>query len=205
MGRMHLEMAMRFKLKNLIISDVLNDRLERAKNQLTPKAQKLGINLMAVQADELEKTVKELSGGAGADDIILAVGIKPVQQAALKLLGRGGVANLFGGLPKGQEDLVVSAIKVHYDEIKLVGSSGGDPSDLKTALDAIANNDIDSGNYVCGVGSLKHAGEVLKGIKESKVDGKVILYPHCDIDELQHVDYWDKSLEEKFLLDNLKL
>jgi len=205
MGRMHLEMAMRFRPKNLIVSDVVPDRLERAFKTLSGKARQLGINLLAVQADKLKETIHKVSGGTGADDIILAVGIRSVQQSALELLGKGGVANLFGGLPKGDNMLQINAIAVHYDEIKVVGSSGGDPSDLKATLEAIANKDIDPGNYVCGIGSLKHASQVLEMIKQGKADGKVILYPHTRVEDLQAVDYWDRKAEEEFLEKNLIL
>jgi len=205
MGRMHLEMAMRFKPRNLIISDILQRRLDRARKSLDEKAKRLGINLIAVHADALKETVNRVSGGAGADDIILAVGVQAVQQGALELLGKGGVANLFGGLPRGKHILQVDAIAVHYNEIKLVGSSGGEPSDLKATLDAIANNEIDPGNYVYGIGSLKHVPQVLKMIDQAKIDGKAIIYPHVQIDELREVDYWDKDREEQYLNAHLRV
>ena len=141
----------------MIISDPVQDRLDKALKAVEQKGKELGIALAAVQADELEAFVHCLTDGAGADDIVLAVGIQSVQQQALGLLGKGGVANLFGGLPRGQHLLQLDAIAVHYDEIRVVGSSGGEPSDLKATLDAIACQDIDPGKYVCAVGALPHA------------------------------------------------
>jgi len=92
---------------------------------------------------------------------------------------------------------------VHYNEIKLVGSSGGEPSDLAAALQAVAKNDIDAGNYVAGIGSLKHVPAVLGMIQESKVDGKVIIYPHAQIDQLQMVEHWDAAQEREHLESHL--
>ena len=204
MGLMHVEMAMRFGPRNLIVCDVIRERLDRAMKMLGEKADRLGVRLIAAHGDQLDETLHRVSCGAGADDIILAVGVRPVQQRALGLLGRGGVANLFGGLPRGQHVLELDAIAVHYDEIKVVGSSGGEPSDLMAALEAIANHDIDPGNYVCGIGSLKHVPRVLRMIEEKKVDGKVIIYPHAEIDELQVVSYWDRQNEIDFLNRHLK-
>ncbi len=204
MGRIHVEFAMRFRPKNIIVADILQERLDKVNERLGGKAKNLGINLITVDGREVDKKVKELTGGSGADDVILAVGIQEVQQSALKLLGKGGVINLFGGLPKGKSILQVDAIDIHYNEIKLVGSSGGEPSDLKAVLDAYVSGDIDPGNYVCGIGSLKHAPKVLEMIRDAKVDGKVILYPHCDVDEIIWVDYWDKSREIEFLNKYLK-
>lgn len=204
MGLMHVELALRFRPANLIVCDKIIERLERAKTTIGPKAQKAGVRLITVHSDQLKAKVAEVTGGRGVDDMVLAVGIQPVQQAALELLGHGGVANLFGGLPRGQHTLTIDAVRVHYDEIKVVGSSGGQPSDLAATLEAIARNDIDPGNYVFGIGGLQHGPKVLKMIKESKVEGKVILYPHANVDEIQYVDYWDAEYERDFLEQKLK-
>ena len=202
MGLMHAELALRYKPKNLLVCDILPERLATAQRILAPKAKQLGVNLLTINTanpDALKETLMKVSDGAGADDIILAVGIQPVQQAALELLGRGGVANLFGGLPRGKHMLQIDAIAVHYNEIKVVGSSGGDPSDLASALELIANGHIDAGNYVRGIGSLKHAPAVLGLIQEGKMDGKAILYPHAETDELRMVDYWDGGQEAEHM------
>jgi threonine dehydrogenase-like Zn-dependent dehydrogenase len=204
MGRVHAELALRFRSAVLIVSDLVQERLDMVVQKISQKAAKAGTKLMCVLPDKLEETVKSVSKGRGADDIILAVGIQPVQQNALDLLAAGGVANLFGGLPKGKHLLQVDALKVHYQEIKLVGSSGGEPSDMAATLTAIHKNDIDPGNYVAAVGSLDNAVDVLKMIKETKIDGKAILYPHIKKTPLTMVDYWNKEKEVKLLNDRLQ-
>ena len=204
MGRIHAELALRFSPRVLIVSDLQQERLDEVAKSISQKAKDKGTKLICVLPDKLDDTVKEVSNGAGADDIILAVGVNPVQQHALSLLATGGVANLFGGLPKGKHILELDALKVHYQEIKLVGSSGGEPSDMAATLKAIYNNDIDPGNYVAAVGSLDNAIDVLKMIKETKIDGKAILYPHIKQTPLERVGYWDKENEIKFLNDRLE-
>ena len=92
---------------------------------------------------------------------------------------------------------------MHYREIKLVGSSGGDPSDMAATLEAINKGDIDPGNYVAAVGSLDNAIQVLKMIKETRIDGKAILYPHIQKTELLQVEHWDKAKEQDFLESGL--
>ncbi|MDO8304078.1 MAG: zinc-binding dehydrogenase [Sedimentisphaerales bacterium] len=201
MGRMHAELALRFSPRVLIVSDLQQSRLDETMQAIGKKAAAKGTKLLCVLPDKLVDTVKAESGGAGADDIILAVGIQPVQQNALGLLAPGGVANLFGGLPRGKHLLELDALAVHYQEIKVVGSSGGDPSDMAATLKAIADSDIDPGNYVAAVGSLDNAIDVLKMIKETKIDGKAMLYPHIKHMPLRPVNYWDKK-QEMELLDN---
>ena len=203
MGRIHAELALRFAPTVLIVSDLQQERLDEVTKKISQKAKSKGIKLICILPDKLEEVVKAESNGSGADDIILAVGVNPVQQHALGLLAAGGVANLFGGLPKGKHILELDALKVHYQEIKLVGSSGGEPSDMSATLQAIHNNDIDPGNYVAAVGSLDNAIDVLKMIKETKIDGKAILYPHIKQTPLLMVDYWNKDKEIEFLNDRL--
>lgn len=203
MGRIHAELALRFSPAVLIVSDLQQERLDVVVDKLGQKANAKNTKLICVTPDKLEQTVKAESNNRGADDIILAVGINPVQQSALELLAAGGVANLFGGLPKGKHVLQMDALKVHYQEIKFVGSSGGEPSDMAATLEAIKNEDIDPGNYVAAVGSLDNAIDVLKMIKETKIDGKAILYPHIKQTPLEMVEYWDKAKEIEFLNDRL--
>jgi threonine dehydrogenase-like Zn-dependent dehydrogenase len=203
MGRIHAEFALRFNPKTLIVSDLQQERLDKTNTSISDKAKAKGVELICVQPDGLQDAVTKASGGLGADDIILAVGVKSVQQKALTMLAYGGVANLFGGLPKGQNTLDVDALAIHYKEIKLVGSSGGDPSDMSATLSAIYNGDIDAGNYVAGVGSLDNAIDVLKMIKETKIDGKAILYPHIKHTPLQMISHWDKTKEQGFMNERL--
>ena len=199
MGRIHAEMALRFKPAVLIVTDLVQERLDVVVKSIADKAEAAGTRLVCVVGDKLGDTVKEMSKGLGADDIILAVGVNPVQQAALDLLADGGVANFFGGLPKGEHILQMDAIAVHYREIKFVGSSGGDPSDMAATLVAIHEQDIDPGNYVAAFGSLDNAIDVLKMIKETRIDGKAILYPHIQSTPLQTTDYWDAQKEQQLL------
>jgi L-iditol 2-dehydrogenase len=199
MGMIHTELAMRFKPRIIIVTDILQERLDWVDSVLKPKAQNKGITLLTTTPDSLFDMLKRESNGKLADDIICAVGIKEVQQKAFDWLGKGGVINLFGGLKKGDSLLQIDNIKVHYDEIKVAGSSGGDAADYSETLQAIHNGDIDPGNYVAAVGSLDAARGVLEMIRDNEIQGKAILYPHISHVDLAMVNYWDKNNEEEFL------
>ncbi len=199
MGRIHAELALRFNPATLVVSDLQDERLRRTVETIGAKARAKGTRLVCVPPDALAPAVMQESKGRGADDVILAVGIQSVQQKALELLAHGGVANLFGGLPRGKHTLEVSGLDVHYREIRLVGSSGGDPGDMVAALDAIRRKDIEPGNYVAATGSLDCAIEVLNMIKNSEIDGKAILYPHMRKTPLARVAHWDAAKERQLL------
>jgi len=204
MGLIHIELAMRYKPRVLIVNDVLEERLELVNRVLKPKAEKKGVKLITVTPDKIYDLLTEVSDGKMADDIILAVGVKQVQQEAFRWLGFGGVVNLFGGLPRRDSLLNIDNIRVHYEEIKVTGSSGGDVGDYIATLDAIKNNDIDAGNYVAAVGSIDNTIKVLQMIDNKQIQGKAILYPHIRQTDLKFVDYWDSEKEREFLEENLK-
>ncbi len=201
MGRMHAELALRAPPAVLIVSDPAAARLRKTRAAIGAKAGGAGTTLVCVGPDGLPAAVAEASGGGGADDIILAVGIREVQQEALGLLGFGGTANLFGGLPKGRHTLQLDALDVHYREIRVVGSSGGDPGDMIATLRAIAGGAIDPGNYVAAVGSLDNAVTVLEMIRRGAMDGKAILYPHIRPTPLRAVNRWSKDAERALLAE----
>ena len=199
MGRMHAELALRFRPRVLIVVDYLQARLDKTQTCIAQKAVEIDCQLICVSPERLAPVLQDKSPHHGVDDFILAVGVREAQQHALSLLAYGGVANLFGGLPKGQHVLDLDALAVHYREIKVVGSSGGDPSDIKTTLDAIAARHILPGNYVAAIGSLDNAIEVLKMIRDQSLDGRAILYPHIPSMPLRPVAAWDSVQEESLL------
>lgn len=199
MGRMHAALALRFRPRVLIVVDFLQARLDKIQRCIAGKAKDINCQLICVSPERLETVLQETSPHHGVDDFILAVGVREAQQHALTRLAQGGVANLFGGLPKGQHILDLDALAVHYREIKVVGSSGGDPSDIKATLDAIAARHILPGNYVAAVGSLDNAVDVLKQIQDQRLDGRAILYPHIPSMPLRLVDAWDGDQEAALL------
>ncbi len=203
MGKIHIELAMRYKPKNLLVVDPIEKNLDWTRKVLGGKAEEKNIDLHTLHPDSAKEELNRITGGKMADDIILAVGIRPVQNEALSWLGFGGVANLFGGLKRGDSILDLDNIRVHYDEIKVVGSSGGDPHDYLETLNAIAGGEIDPGNYVAGVGSLENAVDVLKMIEKNEVQGKVILYPHIEPAPLTMVEHWSREDEERYLEEHL--
>ena len=203
MGKIHIELAMRYGPANLIVVDPIEKNLDWARKVLGPKAEEKNIDLHTLHPDSAKEELNRITDGKMADDIILAVGIRPVQNEALSWLGFGGVANLFGGLKRGDSILDLDNIRVHYDEIKVVGSSGGDPHDYLETLNAIAGGEIDPGNYVAGVGGLENAVDVLKMIEKNEVQGKVILYPHIGPAPLTMVEHWSREDEEQYLEEHL--
>ncbi len=201
MGKIHVELAMRYRPSALVVVDTLETNLAWVRQKLGAKAQARGINLATATPDAAGSSIEAASAGRMADDIIVAVGIRSVQNQAIDWLGFGGVINLFGGLKRGDSMLTIDNIRVHYDEIKIVGSSGGDPHDYIETLNAIVDGDIEPGRYVAAVGSLENAPAVLEMIKAGEISGKAILYPQIRPTPLRMVESWSAEEERRFLAE----
>jgi len=87
--------------------------------------------------------IHSITQGVGVDLIITATAAPTVQQQALDSIGKGGQIVVFAGLPKGQAWLPFDFNKIHYDCIRLIGSSIYNPYHHEKALRLIAEQRID--------------------------------------------------------------
>ncbi len=203
MGRMHVEVALSYHPAKIIVSEPLPARLAKLRAGVEAKVRRAGATLLCIQPDKLTEVLSAESGGRGADDIIVALGIAKLQEQSLAMLAPGGVANFFGGPKAGEHMIAIDARRIHYDSITAVGSSGGDPSDVAKALGLIADGTIEAGNYIAAVGGLEAARDLIVAVREQRLDGKGVIYPHAR-GPLQMTEGWDTEKEERFLAENLR-
>ncbi len=199
MGRMHVDLALGYRPWAIVISDPKADRLERVQALFGERAERLGVTLLTVEAPEIEAAVTELSEHRGADDVIVAVASREAIETAQRLVGRGGVVNLFGGLKQDEALVPFDTSVVHYREINVTGSSGGSPWDVARTLDLTAAGEIDPGLHIARVGDLGHAIELLELVRAREIDGKAIVYPHRRTEELLPVPRWSAEDERRHL------
>ena len=201
MGRLHVEAALRFKPKHIIVVDVMDSRLAWVRDNLTSQAKERGTRLHTVISAEAPMLIDKISKGRGADDIIAAVGVRSVQIEAQEWLARGGVLNLFGGLKRGEHIIDLDSIRVHYDEIRVCGSSGGAPSDVAEAVRMVSAGELDPGRHLDMVGSLDQFSKALELVRNSSVEGKIVLYPGIRQTDLRQTQSWQLADEQAFLLE----
>ena len=202
MGQMHAEAALRFNPSHLIVLDIVPERIRQIGSKLEAKAKKAKTSLHVALANEGPELIKTLSNGRGADDIIAAVGSRKAQTESQQWLAKGGVLNLFGGLKRGEHIIDLDTLRVHYDEIRLCGSSGGSPADIVEALRMVAQNQFDPGDYLDMVGSLDKFPAALEMVKNMVTEGKIVLYPQIKSTELKRVKAWDRRAENEFIAAN---
>jgi threonine dehydrogenase-like Zn-dependent dehydrogenase len=199
MGRMHAEAALRYKPRHLMVVDVMDARLDWVRRELPARAAAVGCTLHAVLSPESLKLLAEISNGRGADDIIVAVGSKVLQTQAQQWLAKGGVLNLFGGLKKGEHLIELDTLRVHYDDIRICGSSGGTPADIAETLRMIADGELDVGHHMTMVGSLDQLPRALEMVRNTTTDGKIVLYPHIRQTDLVEAKGWTGREEQAFV------
>jgi threonine dehydrogenase-like Zn-dependent dehydrogenase len=201
MGRMHVDLALSYLPRHLIVTDFLDTRLEIVRNLFGPHALQCGISLHTVNPgrQDTKKLIDELTGYAGADDIIVAVGSRQAIEKAQALAGRGAVLDLFGGLKSGEDTVHLDAGNIHYQEINVTGSSGGSPWDIERTLELMAHREIDAGSHITRIGDLEHSIEFLRIVKAQEIDGKAIVYPHQRTTEIRAVESWSAMDERTYL------
>ena len=187
MGRMHVALAMSYRPRAIVVADLVDSRLEVVRRLFAPRAAELNIALRTLnpRSENLKEAVDGLTNYSGADDVIVAVGARPVIADAQTLLARGAVLNLFGGLKKGDDTVGFETSMIHYKEVNVTGSSGGSPWDVARTLELMAAREIDAGDHIARIGDLAHTADFLEMIKAQVIDGKAVVYPHRRTSEIQ--------------------
>lgn len=130
MGQLHVVLARHVGARQIIGLDRVPFRLERARA--------LGADAV-VHVDERDpvEAVRELTGGAFADAVIVGPGSIEAMELGLALAGRGASVVLFTA-SRPEDRLSVQPYELYFREIRLVPSYSCGPNDTRDALDLIS-------------------------------------------------------------------
>lgn len=201
MGRLHVELALSYHPRLVIVADFIEERLELVQHLFAARAKQLGVGMVTFNPGkaDLKTFIDDQSEYRGADDVIIAVGARSAIEGAMDYLGQGAVLNLFGGLKKGDEVVGFNTQAIHYKSINVTGSSGGSPWDIVRTLELMASGEIDPAVHITRIGDLEHSIELLKMVKTQQIDGKAIIYPHRRTSEIKTVQTWTATDEQDYL------
>jgi L-iditol 2-dehydrogenase len=94
----------------------------------------LGLSVLDPSDESVPDRLEEEFGAATVGKVLIAVGLRSVAEEALSWTAPGGVALLFGGLPK-VERMAIDPFRVHYEEVSIVGSFGFRLDHFRAALE----------------------------------------------------------------------
>ncbi|MGQ9626772.1 MAG: zinc-dependent dehydrogenase [Anaerolineae bacterium] len=133
-GCLHMEVA-RARGARVIITEVAAERLKMAES-FGPD------EVIDSSREDPVARVRSLTGGVGADIVVVAVGVSALHNQAVEMARKGGRVVLFGGLPKEKAMTTLDGNLIHYGEIVVVGAFSYHPTHHKLALDLIAAGKI---------------------------------------------------------------
>ncbi len=200
MGRMHVDVALLYRPRVVVVTDFLESRLARVRTLFAAKAAAQGTILHTVQGGgEVRALLDRLTDHRGADDVIVAVGSPEAARAAQMYGGRGSVLNLFGGFTSSDRTVALDGNIVHYSETVVTGSSGGSPWDVARTLALLEEGALEVAGHIAAVGDLDHAPELLGRVERQEMDGKAVVYPHRRSERVLTVDDWSLEDERAYL------
>lgn len=92
--------------------------------------------------EDLVARVKGLTGGLGADVAIIAAPAAAPQETALDLVRKRGTVCLFASLPVGHSMLQLDSRKIHYGELRVIGSSDSTGQHVRAAIEMMASGKV---------------------------------------------------------------
>ncbi len=142
------------------------------------KALRLGADRFVATEDTQNPvaTVRELTGGHGADIVFEAVGKPETWNWSVEMLRRGGTVNFFGGPPMGTK-VELDTNLLHYSEITCKASFHHTPATMREALDVIASGGITARDFVDAEEPLQNISAVLFRLAEGDRTLKTAIIP----------------------------
>ena len=167
----------------IVVTDIDDARLARAARLLSPEeAKKNGVTLVYknTKSGDPVAELRELTGGKGYDDVLCFAPVSAVVQQADAILGDDGCLNSFAGPPDPKFSAPFNFYNVHYASTHVVGTSGGNTSDMIEALDMIGKGKLDPSILVTHIGGLNCVIESVLNLPKIP-GGKKLIYTGIDL------------------------
>lgn len=106
-------------------------------------AETLGVDeiIDASKSDPVAEVMRA-TDGVGADVVIVTAPSIQAQEQSLSMARKGGMINLFAGLPQGDSELKIDSRLIHYRELFLSGGSDSTPYHVELAVKLLATGRI---------------------------------------------------------------
>lgn len=170
-GSLHVMLAKLQGATQIIAVDIAQDRLRLA-GEVGATHTVCSSEVDPVQA------VRDLTGGEGADVVIVAAPVPQVQAQALEMCRRRGRVLFFAGLPRGTT-VTLDTNLIHYGQIRIEGSHASTAAQNALALRLITSGAVPVGRLVTGVLPLHRVNEAFERAISGK-DLKIVVRPNAN-------------------------
>jgi L-iditol 2-dehydrogenase len=169
LGCLHIECAKAFGAATVVVSEPSQNR--------RGYAEKLGVDAnIDCTRPSYEKELIDVTGGVGYDVVIIAAPVATAQEEYLQFAKKGGTVNLFASLPEGHSMISIDSRVIHYNELRLTGSSDSSPADVRMAMELISAGKINTDVIITHRLPLEQVFEGLK-LMEKREGLKIIIKP----------------------------
>ena len=192
----------------IVVTDIDDNRLSRAAGIFTPEhAEKQGIHLIYVNTTKMNDPVKymrDLTGGAGFDDVFVFAPVKPVVEQGDGILGFDGCLNFFAGPTNPEFKAEFNFYNVHYAFTHIVGTSGGNTDDMRESLKMMGEGKINPAIMITHVGGLDAVVDTTLNLPQIP-GGKKLIYTNISMPLVSLYKLEELGKNDKFYADLNKI
>jgi len=197
LGAAELAMVMEHKPRLLVITDIDQNRLDRAQRMVRPRN---GVELLFVNTAGLENEADyllSLTGNRGFDDIMVMAPVPAVIQCADKIAGTNSCVNFFAGPTRQDFYANINFYDIHYKYKHFIGTSGGDVGDMRAALSFIEGGLINPSVLITHVGGLNSAAGATLNLPKIP-GGKKLIYCNIEMELTAIEEFEEKGKNDPF-------
>ncbi|MBL0747119.1 alcohol dehydrogenase catalytic domain-containing protein [Nocardioides baculatus] len=182
----------------VVAVDVDAERLARLRTLFpADEAARSGCRLEVVDASDadLVETLRSISPD-GFDDVVVFAALTELVEAGDAVLANDGCLNFFAGPTDRAFAASLNLYNIHYESTHLVGTSGGSRTDMEESLALSATGMINPSRMVTHVGGLDAVPDALSDLPSFR-GGKILIYPHVDLDLTAISDFEARSARDQ--------
>lgn len=191
----------------IVVTDVNDAKIERATEVVSPEyAKEHGVELIYVNTAAMEdpkQGLMDLTDGHGYDDVLIYVPVPSVVTLGNSVLAYDGCMSFFSGPSDKNFSATVNLYDCHYNATHIMGTTGGNNSDLIEANTLAEKGIMDPSVMVTHVGGLDSVAETTLNLPKIP-GGKKLCYTHInmpmtaieDFGKLGESDPFFKELDE---------
>ena len=188
----------------LVVTDIDDARLARAASIYTvEEAAANGVTLKYLNTRDSEDPkalLMDQTGGRGYDDVLVMAPVKPLIEQGDSILAKDGCLNFFAGPSDTEFKAELNFYNVHYEFHHIVGTSGGNTSDMKESLVMMGDGRLNPSAMITHIGGLDSVVETTLNLPKIP-GGKKLIYNHKSMPLTAIADFKELGKADPFFAE----